>query len=189
MSTERRIKKQAELARCLQRRFHGRLSIIVSPQMINHWRNGERLRTLFKDGQAVKPPLFPDKDAKGCFDTAKCVKWIEDWIVPVHAVDRVTTDFDEQQRQHKLWQMQKEKGEVEAKFKAQYDSDLVQIGDVINQAITDSGEKTFQWAAEEIVNRANLEDEKKRFILDELPKACQNAADKLRECIREALLK
>jgi hypothetical protein len=189
LQRELRFKRMTDLARHLQKQFHRRINIVISPQQVNHWRTGSQLPTIVKDGQPMKPPLFPDRTAKG-FNAKECEKWVEEWILPGHSESgNGHGNFDLETKRHKLWLMAKEKGEVEAAFKAKYDDDLSDIGRTINQTITETGEKTLSWAVEDLIARTVTDETQKRTLLDGLKKCCQDAADKLRETIKESLLK
>ena len=171
---------QADLARFLHEYFKRKISITISPQTIQHWREGTRLRSVYITGEApdnsairnpqsamgrwVRPPPFPAKNASSGFqwDVHECIEWVEKWIVPVHGGSatgqlgefEAAVDFDTARQEHDLWKMRRERAIADGTYKSveTFQRDCLAIGQTINAAIAHAAEVILQTELEKAID-------------------------------------
>lgn len=190
------VDSQEALAAALGDHFAGRLSIEITQAKISHWAKGA-----YGHGVPNGSPLPPARRGNR-YDVQEWSEWIERYILPTHgqnghaAGPREPTIFEkaqeaEAERQIIERNLARRAEEIElGNFIPiqEHIGRLKIIGQVLNQAITDSIEKTIVQKITEAAKVLPIEEQKMAEFRQQIQQACEAAADAQRTALAVAML-
>lgn len=192
------VDSQRALAEALRRHFAGRLSIDPGQQILSHWMRG----TPGKGVQAGAP--LPPPRCGNRYDVQGWIEWIEKWVLPTHAVNghahpeipREPSIFEKAQEaeaERQIIERNRARRAEEIELGnfipvQEHIGRLKIIGQVLNQAITDSIEKIMVNTITEAAKVLPIDEQKMAEFRQQIQQACEQAADAQRTALAGALM-
>jgi hypothetical protein len=180
------------MAAQLTRHFRGRIAIERCSPLLCQWRKGR--------GLPPGTPLPPSKDGNHHL-AGKWAEWIEKYILPKHGVGAAATDspsvFQQAEEAKARGQIDRaacasiERNVMEGAYTAreQHRAVMVQIGQILNNAITRYVEKQMADTITDAAARLHLiaDETKMADFAASIRQLCENAADALRAALAQEL--
>lgn len=192
------VDSQESLVESLRRHFAGRITVELSQPLISYW-----LRGTPGHGVPIGSPLPPSRNGNR-YDVERWIEWVERYILPTHgqnghagpAVAREPSIFEraqEAEAERRIIERNRARRAEEIELGnfipiQEHIGRLKIIGQVLNQAITESVEKTIVQTISDAAKVLPIDDQKMAEFRQQIQQACEAAADAQRSALAGAML-
>lgn len=191
------VDSQDALSESLRRHFAGHISIDITQAKISNWSKGTP-----GHGMPAGCPLPPSRRGNR-YDVQGWIEWIGQYILPTHAVNghtpngaRETSIFEraqEAEAERQIIERNRARRTEEIELGnfipiQEHIGRLKIIGQVLNQAITDSIEKTIVQTITDAAKVLPIDEQKMAEFRQQIQQACEAAADAQRTALAGAMM-